>query len=430
MNDARTGPASGRSRRCPTSRPALREHGLPLYSLETFTPLCRVRRARLLAPVRDLLHERPDDARPGRHPAARRGPRAGRHAGDRRRARRRRTRSCSRRSSTCSSSATASRACRSSATCGKSMQGTRACRATRSWRGSPASVEWAYVPRFYEPDLRARTARSPRSGRTARRRARSDQAVRDPTTSTPSRCRRGRSSRSSRRRTTGSPSRSCAAAPGSAGSARARSSSGRCAIARSRRSSQAALESYRNTGYDEISLLSLSTSDYPDFEELVTRMSEVFTPLGVKISLPSLRITETLKKIPALLAGRPAERPDAGARGRARRHARADPQADQQRGPVRRLRRGVPPRLAQGQALLHVRPARRADRRPRRHRRDGRDDRPDRQGGDRPLRRGDGQRLELRPQAAHALSVERHADRASTSTGRTATCDRGSGSGR
>ena len=65
---------------------------------------------------------------------------------------------------------------------------------------------------------------------------------------------------------------------------------------------EAALESYRNTGYDEISLLSLSTSDYPDFEALVTRMSEVFTPLGVKISLPSLRITEMLKKIPALLA--------------------------------------------------------------------------------------------------------------------------------
>jgi radical SAM family uncharacterized protein len=63
----------------------------------------------------------------------------------------------------------------------------------------------------------------------------------------------------------------------------------------------AALESYRNTGHDEISLLSLSSSDYPYFEQLVTRMSEVFGPLGVKISLPSLRITETLKKIPALL---------------------------------------------------------------------------------------------------------------------------------
>ena len=64
----------------------------------------------------------------------------------------------------------------------------------------------------------------------------------------------------------------------------------------------AALESYRNTGYDEISLLSLSSSDYPKFEELVARMCEVFTPLGVKISLPSLRITEMLKKIPALLS--------------------------------------------------------------------------------------------------------------------------------
>jgi len=64
---------------------------------------------------------------------------------------------------------------------------------------------------------------------------------------------------------------------------------------------QTALETYKNTGYDEISLLSLSSSDYPQFEELVTRMSEVFTPLGVKISLPSLRITEMLKRIPALL---------------------------------------------------------------------------------------------------------------------------------
>lgn len=64
---------------------------------------------------------------------------------------------------------------------------------------------------------------------------------------------------------------------------------------------EAALEAYRNTGYDEISLLSLSSSDYPKFEELVQRMSEVFSPLGVKISLPSLRITEMLKKIPALL---------------------------------------------------------------------------------------------------------------------------------
>ena len=34
----------------------LREHGLPLYSLETFTPLARVRRAGLHAAIRSVLH--------------------------------------------------------------------------------------------------------------------------------------------------------------------------------------------------------------------------------------------------------------------------------------------------------------------------------------------------------------------------------------
>lgn len=66
---------------------------------------------------------------------------------------------------------------------------------------------------------------------------------------------------------------------------------------------QSALEAYRNTGYDEISLLSLSTSDYPYFEELVTRMYEVFTPLGVNVSLPSLRINNQLRSVPKLMAG-------------------------------------------------------------------------------------------------------------------------------
>jgi radical SAM superfamily enzyme YgiQ (UPF0313 family) len=64
---------------------------------------------------------------------------------------------------------------------------------------------------------------------------------------------------------------------------------------------QAALESYRNTGYDEISLLSLSTSDYPYFEELVNRMHEVFGPLGVNVSLPSLRINNQLRSVPKLM---------------------------------------------------------------------------------------------------------------------------------
>lgn len=65
----------------------------------------------------------------------------------------------------------------------------------------------------------------------------------------------------------------------------------------------AALEAYRNTGCEEISLLSLSTSDYPHFEELVRRMAEVFAPLGVNVSLPSLRINNQLRSLPQLVKG-------------------------------------------------------------------------------------------------------------------------------
>jgi radical SAM family uncharacterized protein len=57
---------------------------------------------------------------------------------------------------------------------------------------------------------------------------------------------------------------------------------------------QAALEAYRNTGLNDISLLSLSTSDYPHFGALMRRLQEVFRPLGVNISVPSLRVNEQL----------------------------------------------------------------------------------------------------------------------------------------
>jgi radical SAM family uncharacterized protein len=66
---------------------------------------------------------------------------------------------------------------------------------------------------------------------------------------------------------------------------------------------QAALDSYRNSGMNEISLLSLSSSDYPHFEELVKRMHEVFAPLGVNVSLPSLRVNHQLRSVPKLMQG-------------------------------------------------------------------------------------------------------------------------------
>jgi radical SAM family uncharacterized protein len=63
----------------------------------------------------------------------------------------------------------------------------------------------------------------------------------------------------------------------------------------------AALEAYRNTGFNEISLLSLSTSDYPYFEQLMRRMNDVFRPLGVSIAVPSLRVNDILRSVATLV---------------------------------------------------------------------------------------------------------------------------------
>lgn len=46
----------------------------------------------------------------------------------------------------------------------------------------------------------------------------------------------------------------------------------------------------KNTGHEEISLSSLSSSDYSDLKELVTFLIEEFRGKGINISLPSLRI--------------------------------------------------------------------------------------------------------------------------------------------
>ncbi|MCX7426598.1 MAG: TIGR03960 family B12-binding radical SAM protein [Planctomycetia bacterium] len=64
---------------------------------------------------------------------------------------------------------------------------------------------------------------------------------------------------------------------------------------------EAAWESYLATGYDEISLLSLSTSDYPQLAELIERLQATFRPLGVSIAVPSLRVNEQLRELSTLL---------------------------------------------------------------------------------------------------------------------------------
>ena len=54
------------------------------------------------------------------------------------------------------------------------------------------------------------------------------------------------------------------------------------------------------TGYREISLLSLSTSDYPHFAELIDRLNVEFVPQNVSVSLPALRVDSQLSAIPRL----------------------------------------------------------------------------------------------------------------------------------
>lgn len=61
-----------------------------------------------------------------------------------------------------------------------------------------------------------------------------------------------------------------------------------------------ARQAIANTGYREIALLSLSTSDYPDLEELIRRIDSEFAGKHVSISLPSLRVDSQLRHLPKL----------------------------------------------------------------------------------------------------------------------------------
>jgi radical SAM family uncharacterized protein len=63
-----------------------------------------------------------------------------------------------------------------------------------------------------------------------------------------------------------------------------------------------AKESYAASGFDTISLLSLSTADYPHLEELVVRLHGYFEDKHVGLSIPSLRVDQQLKLVPKLFA--------------------------------------------------------------------------------------------------------------------------------
>jgi radical SAM superfamily enzyme YgiQ (UPF0313 family) len=63
-----------------------------------------------------------------------------------------------------------------------------------------------------------------------------------------------------------------------------------------------ACESLEATGHEEVALVSLSSGDYPDLAGLIKRLSARLEPQGVSISLPSLRVTDDLARLPALVS--------------------------------------------------------------------------------------------------------------------------------
>ena len=58
---------------------------------------------------------------------------------------------------------------------------------------------------------------------------------------------------------------------------------------------------YHATGFDTIGLLSLSTADYPDLEELVSQLRDYFQDRYVGLSVPSLRVDRQLKILAKLV---------------------------------------------------------------------------------------------------------------------------------
>jgi radical SAM family uncharacterized protein len=58
---------------------------------------------------------------------------------------------------------------------------------------------------------------------------------------------------------------------------------------------------YHATGFETVGLLSLSTADYPELEELIAELNEYFSCRHVGISVPSLRVDRQLKLLPELV---------------------------------------------------------------------------------------------------------------------------------
>ena len=78
----------------------------------------------------------------------------------------------------------------------------------------------------------------------------------------------------------------------------------------------------KTTGHEEISLSSLSSSDYSELKELVTFLIDEFKGKGINISLPSLRIDAFSLDVMSKSTGYPQEQSYFCSGGRLPAHAK------------------------------------------------------------------------------------------------------------
>ena len=128
----------------------------------------------------------------------------------------------------------------------------------------------------------------------------------------------------------------------------------------------------RNTGLQEVGLLSLSSADHSEIGPITHELAERYAGTNVSLSLPSTRVDAfNIELAEELVPQRTPQRPHVRPRGRQRAHAPSHQQDGHRRRPDHDRRGRVQPRLAEPQALLHVRAAHRDRRGRARHRRPG-----------------------------------------------------------
>ncbi|MFH1395356.1 MAG: TIGR03960 family B12-binding radical SAM protein [Candidatus Omnitrophota bacterium] len=61
-------------------------------------------------------------------------------------------------------------------------------------------------------------------------------------------------------------------------------------------------DTYKNTGYENIALLSLSSINYPYLKDVISGLNSDFKGEGVGVSIPSLRVDEAFYELPEMIA--------------------------------------------------------------------------------------------------------------------------------